>query len=141
MGTFNELAQEVHATATANGWHEKPVSFIEQLCLIHSEVSEAVEDFRDGEDPAVVYFSCSYTLMKRGQDARYAKLASTPIVEYNPVQTDVYRKPEGIPTELADVIIRVLDIAAEFGIDLDTAMRLKMDYNKTRGYKHGGKLL
>lgn len=43
--------------------------------------------------------------------------------------------------ELADVLIRVLDCAAGLGIDLDKAVREKLDYNKTREYRHGGKRL
>ena len=50
-------------------------------------------------------------------------------------------KPDGIPIELADVIIRVLDICAHHGVDIDTAVRVKMEYNKTRPRRHGGKML
>lgn len=39
--------------------------------------------------------------------------------------------------ELADIIIRALDTAAELGIDLDRAMRVKLAYNLTRPFKHG----
>jgi NTP pyrophosphatase (non-canonical NTP hydrolase) len=49
-------------------------------------------------------------------------------------------KPEGIPIELADVIIRICDTCGQYGIDLDRAIRLKMEYNKTRPYKHGKKI-
>lgn len=51
------------------------------------------------------------------------------------------KKPEGIPIELADVIIRIMDFCKGNNIDLDYAMRLKIEYNKTRSYRHGGKLL
>lgn len=46
-------------------------------------------------------------------------------------------KPEGIPSELADVIIRVGDLAGCYGIDLEAAVVQKMAYNKTRPHKHG----
>lgn len=46
-------------------------------------------------------------------------------------------KPEGVPSELADVIIRVCGMAAYYGIDLDSAVGHKMAYNKTRPHKHG----
>lgn len=46
-------------------------------------------------------------------------------------------KPEGIPIELADVIIRVCDLAGFYGIDLDQAIRMKMDYNARRPFMHG----
>ena len=45
--------------------------------------------------------------------------------------------PKGIPSELADVIIRVGDLAGVYGIDLEAAVRDKMAYNETRPHKHG----
>lgn len=41
--------------------------------------------------------------------------------------------------ELADTIIRVLDLTAGLGIDIDTAVLLKIEENKGRGYRHGNK--
>ncbi|HLD91564.1 MAG TPA: hypothetical protein VI911_11255 [Patescibacteria group bacterium] len=49
-------------------------------------------------------------------------------------------KPEGIEIELADCVIRIMDCFGENGWDLERALRVKMDYNKTRSYKHGGKV-
>lgn len=37
-------------------------------------------------------------------------------------------KPEGLPAELADVILIVVAIADKFDIDLDAAVQEKMDY-------------
>lgn len=48
-------------------------------------------------------------------------------------------KPEGVPIELADVLIRIADLCGEYGIDLEGAVKQKMAYNKTRPYRHGGK--
>ncbi len=42
--------------------------------------------------------------------------------------------------ELADVIIRLLDFAAGFDLDIAGAVAAKMAYNETRPYRHGGKL-
>lgn len=39
--------------------------------------------------------------------------------------------------ELADLIIRALDFAANEHIDIETHVRLKMRYNSMRPYKHG----
>jgi len=41
--------------------------------------------------------------------------------------------------ELADVMIRTMDLASGLGIDLESEIRKKMEKNKKRGYKHGGK--
>lgn len=50
-------------------------------------------------------------------------------------------KPEGIPSELADVIIRVLDMCAHYGIDIEQILEVKHKFNITRPYKHGGKVI
>lgn len=42
--------------------------------------------------------------------------------------------------ELADIIIRCLDNAAEFNVDIAKAVAVKMAYNSGRAYKHGDKL-
>jgi NTP pyrophosphatase (non-canonical NTP hydrolase) len=52
------------------------------------------------------------------------------------------RRHEGInrvTEELADVCIRVFDLCGYYGWDLETAIEKKMEYNKLRTYKHGGK--
>ena len=46
---------------------------------------------------------------------------------------------ENFREELADVLIRVLDCAAGLGIDMDVEVTRKLDKNRTRGYRHGGK--
>lgn len=40
---INELAQQVHENAKAKGFFDEPKNIGEMLCLIHSEVSEALE--------------------------------------------------------------------------------------------------
>ena len=42
--------------------------------------------------------------------------------------------------EIADEIIRALDKAAEFKVDVSEAVAVKMAYNATRPHKHDGKL-
>jgi len=48
-------------------------------------------------------------------------------------------KPEGIPVEIADLVIRILDTCEHFGIDMQSTMEIKHRYNQTRPYRHGGK--
>ena len=50
-------------------------------------------------------------------------------------------KPEGVPHELADIVIRVADLCGELGIDLHAAVETKLAYNATRPHRHGGKRL
>jgi len=54
--------------------------------------------------------------------------------------TDTHlRNRRGIEVELADVVIRVLDLGAYLGLDIGGAVMDKIKYNLTRPYKHGGK--
>ncbi len=45
-----------------------------------------------------------------------------------------------IEEELADILIRCLDNAAEFKVDIAKAIAVKMAFNSGRAYQHGGKL-
>jgi len=48
-------------------------------------------------------------------------------------------KPEGFGVELADTIIRLLDICAYKEIHIESIILRKLEYNLTRGHRHGGK--
>lgn len=59
--------------------------------------------------------------------------------------TDTYYeiegKPCGIQTEVADCIIRLLDMAESRGWDIEEVMQKKHKYNRGREYRHGNKKL
>lgn len=101
------LQQEVHACAKSKGWWDTDRSIPECLMLIVSELAEALEDFRGGDDPQHIYDTCT--------------------------------KPCGFPIELADAVIRILDLAGHLGIDLGEALVTKHAFNLTRPVRHGGK--
>lgn len=46
-------------------------------------------------------------------------------------------KPEGFPVELADIVIRALDLAEEAGINLWDVIDEKLRFNDSRPHKHG----
>jgi len=48
-------------------------------------------------------------------------------------------KPEGFVTELADVVIRMMDACGALGLDLGRAIEEKAEFNDTREHRHGGK--
>jgi NTP pyrophosphatase (non-canonical NTP hydrolase) len=106
---LDDLAQECHQIAVDHGWWEDwNRNVLEQVALMHSELSEAVEEIRAKEDPRVVYFS-------------------------------IGGKPEGFGVELADTIIRILDTCARYKIPIGALVEQKMEYNRSRPYKHGNK--
>jgi NTP pyrophosphatase (non-canonical NTP hydrolase) len=123
------LIEEAHKNAVDHGWWEEPKSFGELIALIHTELSEALEEHRNHIDPKLTYYSGSHDTE-----------AGTLIIK-SPYPVPEASKPEGIPSELADVVIRVFDICGYYGINLEAAIKEKMEYNKTRPYKHGGKKL
>ena len=48
--TFNSMAREVHETAKSKGWWDKEFNFAEKIALMHSELSEALEKNRCGDN-------------------------------------------------------------------------------------------
>ena len=116
--TVNEFAKEVHENAVAHGWWETARSFPEVAALIHSEVSEALEEWRDG-NPAI-YGCCGIPGCDKDEKTGTCK-------------------PEGVAVELCDAIIRILDYLAYMGVDVEAVLMAKHEYNKGREYRHGGK--
>ena len=47
---IQELQKEIHAVAVDHGWYESPREVPELIALIHSEVSEALEAYREWDD-------------------------------------------------------------------------------------------
>lgn len=54
--------------------------------------------------------------------------------------TNEHNKPEGIASEFADILIRIGHYATLLGIDLEGEVLRKLEYNKTREHRHGGKI-
>ena len=50
-------------------------------------------------------------------------------------------KPEGMVVEFADVVIRMMDLCEDMGLDLEDAVRQKAAFNAGRPFKHGGKAI
>lgn len=109
--TIEELIQESYGTAVEHGWWDRDAvpNIPEKIALMHSELSEALEQYRDGAP--------LHAILLGNPDG----------------------KPEGFVVELADVMIRICNLAGRFRLPLEEALRDKLEYNKTRPYRHGGK--
>lgn len=130
---FNKLAKEVHENAVNHGFWEDKKSFRDIVALCHTELSEAFEEHRNGHKSTEIYYTYSHC------SNNFRPITCNGLG----VNCDTcgHGKPEGIPIELADCIIRILDYCGHEGIDIEEAIRIKHEYNKTRPYKHGGKKL
>lgn len=113
---LTNLRNLAYAASVNAGWYTNPETgelkkrnVPEMLCLIHSEISEAMEGYRKG------------------------------------LMDDKLPHRSMIEVELADALIRIGDLAGYLNLDLDGAVREKMDYNATRedhkleARKNGGK--
>lgn len=94
-----------------------------RLMLISGEVAEAHEEVRAGHALNETYYSDS-THPVPVETFPYAGVVHVP-------------KPEGVPSELGDIFIRLMDLAEEANIDLAAIIQEKLAYNSTREFKHG----
>jgi NTP pyrophosphatase (non-canonical NTP hydrolase) len=90
------LQNYCHGSAKTAGWWNKQRNIAECLCLIHSEISEAMEGYR-----------------KDKMDEHLSHQKS-------------------IAVELADAMVRILDLAGGLELPLGEAFAEKFCYNQTR---------
>ena len=112
---LNEFAREVHANACAHGWWETERDPAEIIALIHSEWSEALEEYRTGRP--MLWHEC----MDEGQapeDRPVVCEQCTDCYYYGKKCEHRGEKPEGIAVELIDGCIRILDFAAHEKVSL-----------------------
>lgn len=134
---LNQLATEIHQNAIEHGWWEKERELPEILMLCVSELSEALEEYR--ENRVDTWNQC----FLEGESCSFVDMMNCP---YSDMENGEYRcdhrgeKPEGVYVEMIDCMIRILDYLGHVGVDVDSMIREKMEYNKTRPYRHGGKV-
>ena len=130
---LTEFSKEVHQNAVDHGWWEKEVTFGEVIALCHSELSEALQEYR--ENMPMEYKRCTF-------DGNMCEKDNCAAYETGSCDRELaFDKPEGVVVELADCILRILDYCGKEGIDIERILLEKHEYNKSRPYRHGGKKL
>jgi NTP pyrophosphatase (non-canonical NTP hydrolase) len=96
--SLSAMADEVLAWCQDKGWYDTPVSFAEAMALLHSEVAEVSEAWR-----------------------QWGLADNTAVLTYTDQATGQYAlaKPEGVGSEFGDILIRWLDDSRRFGVDPD----------------------
>lgn len=129
LGALEMLTQAIEpALGALGGERTKGVPVMSKLMLICTEVAEAAEVFRNAK-----LFQDLDACYEAGDEKGTYFLRYTDR-ERNPA------KPEGFGSELADIVIRVFDLAEDLGIDLAAEIKRKMFFNESRAYRHGGKV-
>lgn len=112
--TLNTLRDAIYEDAVAHGlWESTDYT-----------VKECIEEARQEGEPA------DQEDMMRGWAMEAIRR------EVNELE-DASADAEAYAEELADVIIASLSVAGKLGIDIDAAVRRKMEINKARPWKHG----
>ena len=114
MNNLNELRDKAYQCAVAHGWHEKDLSDEHFLCLVISELMEAVEADRKGKyadmnkfNQKMDYFLYELQLYGESYDIAYREMFEDHI-------------KDTVEDELADTCIRLLDLAGLKEYDLDS---------------------
>lgn len=138
--SIREMQAQTSAWAAACGWGSV---LIENVGLAAQRLECLVEERRLPADSRVI-------ISQEEANAIAAKLAlvmseaaeALEELRIGRIRTAVIDgKPEGLANELADVVIRVFNLAAMLGIDMQSEIEDKMAYNRSREFRHGGKAL
>jgi len=132
MTSLNELAKEIRAINAANGWTVPT----REMWPVKKDVHPASADY----EARLHNFH-----LEQNSNAIVAKVAliGTEVSEMiESVRNGDFDETKGsFDKEAADVLIRLLDLTAGMGIDMDAVVAAKLEDNKKRGFKHGGKNL
>lgn len=132
MTNLNEVSKEVYEANKLKGFDVKNENMGQTLCLIHSEISEALEAVRHNRYCKLKGFELDYERCKESLETGRPFTFGDPF-EYafkNQVK-------DTFEDEIADTFIRLMDLVGALEIDIDRHIELKRRYNSLREYKHG----
>jgi NTP pyrophosphatase (non-canonical NTP hydrolase) len=122
MSSIKELQVLIHKNNKAKGFYEGNKNIGEMLALVHSEISEALEADRNHR---YAYENIKDSLKKEFDDDFQFHFK-------------IFIK-DTFEDEIADSVIRLLDLSEYMGIDLEKHIAAKMRFNSLREFKHGKK--
>ena len=127
MATFYEIINQCWQTAEDTGWHDNPFNWENRIGNIHSELSEAFDAHRKGgQEPTKTWWS--KTLRSHTDQKKQMFIAGQPnrvieTLEWDRMPIHVDRpKPEGVPSEFADVAIWFFDACQIRNIPIESVM-------------------
>lgn len=173
--SFKELKKDIFNNAKDHGWHDKYSPDTETMLLLLSEVTEALEDYRNGHDITEIWYEddgkpCGipteladicirlweiqeFKNSNKNDDPPDSKIGSLPDKHIREISKDFISALGLLSTEIVNLLypyvyvrvypmidILVFYIAQKYGIDLWDVILIKHRYNKTRPYRHGGKV-
>lgn len=115
---LNELRDEIYSDAVKHGLWDREYNHYRAACKVRAEAEELVEE--------------GIVMLKYGTHCN--TLTSKAKKE---LESKYLRAYENYKFELADVIITALSAAGYLGIDIDKAVRSKMEINRGREWRHG----
>lgn len=119
MKDLNKLSKEIYEANKAKGFHEEKHSPEHMLCLVISELMEAVEADRKGRKADVEYVE---TLTKQTSKSLFDVLFKNGV-------------KDSVEDELADAVIRLLDTAGALGVRIkEIEKENNLDYYATIGF-------
>ena len=126
---INEQCEKQHRNMLRKGFDGK--DFARDLMLIVSELSEALESDRKGKDANKLPECTAKSLLYRLGDIDLDEGVWKRFFESYVKDT--------IQDEIADALLRIMDLCGRYRIDIDTHVAIKSYYNSLRKQKHGKK--
>lgn len=127
--TIRDLVTQAGEGSLAKGF-TSAVETGTRLMLIVSELSEALEADRKKRNASLKDYL---------NDIANPAYSSLTEAEYDQACHSHFehRIKDTFEDEIADAVIRLGDLCFRYGIDLETYVKLKLEYNRLRPYKHG----